>query len=51
MKSLMRNLTGISKEDCVLFRRYIILLALFLTPILLAALFLGLLIDIYLNVK
>jgi hypothetical protein len=51
MKSLIRKLKGTNKEDCVLLRRYIFLLALFVTPILLMGLSLGLLIDIYLSVK
>jgi len=51
MKSLMRNLKGITKEDWVLLRRYIFLLALFVAPILFMGVSLGLLIDIYLSVK
>ena len=51
MKSLMRSLKGITREDFVLLRRYIFLLALFVAPILFAGASLGLLIDIYLSVK
>jgi hypothetical protein len=51
MKSLMRNLKGITREDFVLLRRYIFLLALFVAPIFFVGLSLGLLIDIYLSVK
>ena len=51
MKSLMRNLKGITREDFVLLRRYIFLLALFVAPIFFIGLSLGLLIDIYLSVK
>ncbi len=51
MKSLMRNLKGITREDFVLLRRYIFLLVLFVAPIFFMGLSLGLLIDIYLSVK
>ena len=51
MKSLMRNLKGITKEDLVLLRRDVFLLALVVAPRLFAGAALGLLIDIYLSVK